>query len=159
MLQIPLAQANLPAGVNYSLAAYQKNKKRKKLFLISEYLVGLIMKANALILLFSMTVLLAETVMVIPLMRSAPVVCGDEMAATAESCQTSDTEEAENGDCNDKSCCRSCPVCYLFIVQAVYQWPAGGFMSEKNYAVMNEADISSFTAFIWKPPNAGLNFS
>lgn len=116
------------------------------------------MKATALILLFAMTVFLTETIVVVPVMRSVPVVCSSEITAAEECCEKSDGEKAENGDCNDNACCRSCPVCYVFISQPLYEWQAKWCKPKRNYADMNEADSCSFTAFIWKPPNAGLYF-
>ena len=67
-----------------------------------------------------------------------------------------DRQKTADKKCSDKVDCTSCPVCYTFIFQPRYEWTGTQGLPEKNHLLMNTGYTSSYTANVWKPPNAVL---
>jgi hypothetical protein len=55
-------------------------------------------------------------------------------------------------NCNDKTDCSICPVCFMFTYLPQYEWTANYFFSGKNYPQINMGYISSYIPPVWKPP-------
>jgi len=141
------------------------------------------MRTKALILFFPFAVFLAETASFIPAMKDAcAIMTAKKSSCTKEKKQDACTPKEEkntctkikqqdkccnkktgkiptDNKCNDKADCSTCPVCYTFIFQQQYEWPAQQFFSKKNYGLINTGHTSSYSSDVWKPPNGFLNAS
>jgi len=138
------------------------------------------MRIKALILFFPFAVFLAETASFIPAMKDACAILSAKKTACAkekkqnvcsrneeknsctkskqqDKCKNNSTDKIpDNNACNDNADCSTCPVCYTFIFQQQYEWPAQQFPGNKNYGLINTGYISSYTNDVWKPPNGFL---
>jgi hypothetical protein len=120
------------------------------------------MRTRALILLIPFVVFLTETASFIPAMKESCAMvaveksscCMKKMTAKA-GCRNknSGSKESPAKPCADNPDCTTCPVCYIFIFQPQYEWQAKAFAYKKNYSLLTESYISSYTADMWKPPN------
>lgn len=135
------------------------------------------MRTKALILFFPFAVFLAETASFIPAMKdTCAKVVAEKTTCTKEKEQKTCTRKKEenackkikqqdaccnkkpgktpaDNTCNDNAGCSTCPVCYTFIFQQQYEWPAQQFLFKKNYRLINTGHISAYTSDVWKPPN------
>jgi hypothetical protein len=138
------------------------------------------MRTKALILFFPFAVFLAETASFIPAMKDACAIStAKKSTCTKEKNQDACTPKKEkstctkikqqnkccnrgagktpaDNTCNNNADCSTCPVCYTFIFQQQYEWPAQHFVFKKNYGLINSGHISSYTNDVWKPPNGFL---
>ena len=138
------------------------------------------MRTKALILFFPFAVFMAETASFIPAMKNAcAILAAKKTACTKEKkqdvcsrkkeissctkikqqhtcCNKGSGKTPADNSCNDNADCSTCPVCYTFIFQQLYEWPAQQFLLKKNYGLINTGSISSYTTDVWKPPNGFL---
>ncbi len=119
------------------------------------------MRKQAFILLIPFSVFIAETASFIPAMQNAcEMISAKESSCCmivekkAESpCADENTGSETPDDCTDKPDCSTCPVCYTFIFQQLYEWNARQFTFKKIYGLQYAGHLSSYTANVWKPPN------
>lgn len=138
------------------------------------------MRTKALILFFPFTVFLAETASFIPAMKNTCALFFTKITACTKEkkqdvctrkkvmnsrtkikqqktcCNKGAGKTPAGNTCNDNVDCSTCPVCYTFIFQQQYEWPAQQFAFKKNYGLINSAQTSSYTNDVWKPPNGFL---
>lgn len=139
------------------------------------------MRTKALILFFPFAVFLAETASFIPAMQDKCAIVAAEKSACAkekkqdactrkkEKSTCTNTEQQDkcstkkeqnkipvDNNCDDNPDCSTCPVCYTFIFQHQYEWPAQQFVCKKNYSLINAGYLSAYTTDVWKPPNGFL---
>ena len=101
------------------------------------------MRIQALILIFPFTVFLTETASFVPALQDACTIASVEKSPCCMKTESmeekecrSKTENDKNtsgNDCTDNPDCTTCPVCYTFIFQPQYEWPAKQFLFTKNY--------------------------
>ena len=119
------------------------------------------MRIQALILIFPFAVFLIETASFIPVMKEACAKMTPRKSSccmktkAADKCHNKKATDKKTSDnkCTNNPDCTTCPVCYTFIFQPQYEWPAQQFLFTKNYSLLNTIYISSYTSNVWKPPN------
>jgi hypothetical protein len=119
------------------------------------------MKIQALILVFPFAVFLTETASFTPAMKAACEAVTAKKSSCPKmqepgKCQT----KKENGKkkpsgktCNDTPDCSTCPVCYTFIFQPQFEWPAEQAICKKKFSLLNTGNLFSYSPDVWKPPN------
>ncbi len=119
------------------------------------------MRTQALILIFPFAVFLIETASFIPAMKDACTIVAAKKTSccmktkAADQCHNKKAADKKDPDnkCTNNPDCTTCPVCYTFIFQPQYEWPAQQFIFTKKYSLLNTSYISSYTSNVWKPPN------
>lgn len=121
------------------------------------------MRIQAFILFFPFTVFLIETASFLPAMQDACTIVSAEETSCCMMSEEEDVEQCQNkkednkkssgNNCTDNPDCTTCPVCYTFIFQPQYEWPAKQFLFNKNYGLLNENYSSTYMPDVWKPPN------
>jgi hypothetical protein len=121
------------------------------------------MRIQALILVFPFAVFLTETASFVPALQDACTIVSAEESSCCMKIENTEEEECgsktENdkntsgNDCTDNTDCTTCPVCYTFIFQPQYEWPAEQFLFTKNYGSLSTSYTSFYIPDVWKPPN------
>lgn len=133
------------------------------------------MRTKAVILFFPFAVFLFETASFVPVLVEKCTKAASKKSSCTKpepqdacskknakpSCKPEKKQDYGNKDDDSKNCennpdCRTCPVCYTFIFQSLYEWPARSFRPGKDYALMNTGCISFYISSVWKPPNGLL---
>lgn len=126
----------------------------------------LTMRKPALILVLPFAIFLTETVSFVPVLQDG---CTITMATASSCCTSPATEQEEDicsqetgnkeipaDDCTQKPDCTTCPVCYTFIFQPLYEWSPQNFVFKNYYAVLTASYSSFYISSVWKPPNGSL---